>query len=72
MKQVTIKDFLTDNQIEKCIEIYKKYPDYQRAKGIAELVISPNIEKINKKLKQKNDPMYLAYAVCFILSQEEK
>lgn len=62
MKQVQIKDFLTEEQLLKAAHLGK-------AKQICEQIIKPNIEAINKKLGQENDPMYLAYAVEYIVTR---
>lgn len=62
MKTTTIDHFLTRSQIAECRKL-------KQAKEIAERVIKPNLEAINAKLGQENDPMYLAYAVEYVLTQ---
>jgi hypothetical protein len=62
MKQVALSDFLTDKEIQQAIRL-------KTAKEIESKIISPNIDRINKALKQENDPRYLAYAVSFAISQ---
>lgn len=69
MKQVTLLDFLTEEQITKAVEIYKAGG---RAEFICAELIAPNIEEINKKLGQENDPMYLAYCCEYVLSKVVK
>lgn len=64
MRQITIDQFLNETQINKAIEL-KKAPD------ICKVIIEPNLESINEKLGQKNDAMYLAYAVEYVVSQLE-
>ena len=64
-KMVTIGDFLTWAQVRKCEKL-------KTVKAICKEVIVPNIETINRKLGQKNDPMYLAYMVEFAISVAEK
>ena len=65
MKQVTIKDFLTDDEIRFALKLHTAY-------DICEQVIKPSIRRINRDLGQENDPMYLAYAVEYALSQYRK
>lgn len=55
-KTMLIGDFLTDAQLKRCAEL-------GNAKDICREVMEPNIEDINRKLRQENDPMYLAYMV---------
>ena len=58
-----ISDFLTKDQIKQALKL-------RTAKSIRDEVIIPNIEEINKKLGQENDPMYLAYACEYLFSKE--
>lgn len=68
MKQITLPDFLTDEQIEKARELYMAgTPGFARA--VKDLLIEPNIEEINRKLGQENDPMFLAYAVEYVFNE---
>ena len=62
--QVTINQFLTESQILKAKRL-------NNAKDICKEVIEPNIDSINQKLGQENDPMYLSYAVEYVLSTLE-
>lgn len=64
-KKLVITDFLTKAQIKQAMR-------YETAREICEHVITPNINEINMKLCQVNDPMFLAYAVEYILSQARK
>ena len=65
-RMVTLSEFLTDEQMKRCLELY---PDRKR---IRDEVIAPNMETINKKLGQENDADYLAYAVVFVIGQVAK
>jgi hypothetical protein len=65
MRNITLKDFLTDREILRAMEL-------KTAKEICEHVIKPSIERINRTLGQKNDPMYLAYAVEYAITQARK
>lgn len=62
MKTISIGDFLTDNQIKEAEKL-------GRAKDICEKITKPNIKEINDKIGQENDPMYLAYAIEYALTQ---
>lgn len=65
MKKVTLPDFLTDREIRLAMSI-------GNARDICEQIIKPSIARIDRDLGQKNDPMYLAYAVEYALSQYRK
>ena len=65
-KTVTIGQFLSDDEIKRAFK-YK-----ENAKEICEHIIKPNIDKINRKLGQENDPMYLAYMVQYALTLSSK
>lgn len=65
VKRVTINDFLTWDEILQA----QKLKD---AEPICEEIIKPNIDRINRILKQQNDPMYIAYAVEFVINQTKK
>lgn len=56
MKQATLKDFLTDREIRRAMEL-------QNARAICQEIIKPAIARINRALGQENDPMYIAYVV---------
>lgn len=73
MEQITIKDILTDEEIERAKELYREFKDTGLfAKEILGELILPNIERINEHIGQENSPLYLAYAVEYILQQNEK
>lgn len=65
MRRITLKDFLTDREILRAMEL-------KTAKEICEHVITPGIDRINRTLGQKNDPMYLAYLVEYAITQARK
>lgn len=70
MRTITLPDFLTPAQINKAKALYRLHKTTGRfATVCAELVIQPNIEQINNKLGQENDPKYLAYACEAVFSQ---
>lgn len=73
MKQMTLKDFLTEREIQYCIYLSTASNDRTRgvplARLICEEVIKPSINRINRTLGQQNDPMYLAYAVEYAITQ---
>ncbi len=69
MKTVTIGDFMTPlmlRQSKKLIDITTDSSKW--AELIDHQVITPNIEIINEKLGQLNDPRYLAYAVLLAIT----
>lgn len=69
-KQVTLADFLDGQQIDDAISIWRR--SETPAKEIADKVIAPNIGKINLKLGQENDPLYLAYMVEAVFNETSK
>jgi hypothetical protein len=69
-KTVALPQFLTAAQIYEAENLYKVHGD-RAVKQIQAQVIEPNMAVINAKLGQENDPMYLAYAVVYVLSQAE-
>lgn len=64
-KTVTLADFLTEEQIGKVAVLRTCEP-------ILKEVILPNIDEINKKLGQENDPKYLAYMCEYVVSMASK
>jgi len=64
MQNLSLKDFLTETDIQRCIELTS-------AQDICAHVIAPNIDRINATLGQKNDPMFLAYAVLYAKTQSK-
>lgn len=67
--RLTLKDFLTEKNIQDCIKIYGTDYAGNSVKRIKNEVILPNLETINKKIGQENDATYLAYAVYYVLSK---
>lgn len=67
MKQATLKDFLTDSEIRRAMEL-------KQARAICEEIIKPALARINRALGQENDPIYIAYAVeyALLLARESK
>jgi hypothetical protein len=71
-KQITLPDFLTEDQIDSALAIYREHKGTGNvAKLIASKVIEPNMKTINEKLGQENDAMYLAYACEYVFGETE-
>ncbi len=64
MNRTTVTAFLTGEEIEHAKAL-------RHAKLICDEIIQPNIDRINKALGQRNDPMYLAYGVEHVVAQME-
>ena len=64
-RTVVLSEFLTPQEIARCVEL-------TNARAIRDEVIAPNLERINKKLGQTNDAMYLAYAVEYVITQSQQ
>lgn len=60
-KPIKITKFLSKSQIKEA------YRHRENVLKIRDHIIKPNIEEINHKLKQENDPLYLAYVVQYVL-----
>lgn len=69
-KQLTLGDFLTDDQIAQALTIWRR--SRAPARQIADDVIKPNMAEINRRIGQENDPMYLAYACEYVFNETEK
>lgn len=61
MKSVTLKDFLTPDEIEEARML-------KHAREIKKKIVDPNLKRINAALGQQNDPMYLAYMIEYVVS----
>lgn len=69
MKSITLPDFLTAEQIEAAHQLFKTATPGTFATKCAEQIIAPNLDEINRKTGQANDPKYLAYACEFVFGQ---
>lgn len=71
MKTTTITAFLTHAQIEEALSVARaaKARGQTPVGAICKRVIEPNMVEINRRLGQENDPMYLAYAVEYVLTR---
>jgi hypothetical protein len=67
-RHIAITDFLTEAEIKRATELYKKLNGTGKyAATVDAEIITPNMERINKALGQENDSRYLAYAVEFVM-----
>jgi hypothetical protein len=70
MKLIRLHDFLSEEEIMLAAQIWRgewTTDGKTYAQRVADLIIKPNLERINKALGQENDPMYLAYCVEYVL-----
>lgn len=79
MRQITLTEFLTEDEIQLSVDLWKEYQELQLeptaasyALAVCNRITRPNIARINKALGQENDPMYLAYAVGHIMTTVEQ
>jgi len=70
-KTMTIDQFLTKEQIDQAHTLYRKCKRDVRSPAhmICEEIIKPNIQVMNKKLGQANEPMFLAYSVQYVFDE---
>jgi hypothetical protein len=66
-KAVRLHDFLTSSQIRAAIRIWV-HDRYHFHERVLDEVITPAMPDINRKLKQENDPRYIAYMIEFVFS----
>jgi len=60
MRYMTVSRIFTDEQILEALKL-------QKASTIYELLIMPNIDEINRRSGQENDPMYLAHILASVI-----
>lgn len=68
-KQITLGDILTDSEIERAKALYLSAARGTFAKRCANEIIGPVLARIDEALGQKNDALYMAYAVEYAISQ---
>lgn len=68
MKQVTMREFLTAEEVDAAVKLYTYHrPAFH--KRCRDEIIKPAIDRINRDLGQENDPDYLVYAIEAVLSR---
>jgi hypothetical protein len=72
MKEATINQFLTEEQIQQASDYVLMGDAGNAVNAIETDIIRPNMAEIDRRLHQKNDPRYIAYAVYWVLSQLRK
>lgn len=72
-KMIAITDFLTPAELVQARQMMKPHltGTYTKsyAQRVREVIIEPNIERINKALGQENDAMYLAFVVEYVMTK---
>jgi len=68
MKQVTMREFLTSDEVDKVVRLYT-YHRHAFHDRCRDEVIKPVIDRINADLGQENHPDYLVYAIESVLSR---
>jgi hypothetical protein len=64
-KTMSVGEIFSQSDLVRAQELY---PD---ARAICEQVIRPQLEEINRRVGQENDPMYLAYALVYLFDSLE-
>jgi hypothetical protein len=68
MKQVTMREFLTSEEVDKAVSLYTYHrPAFHNR--CRDEIIKPVMDRINADLGQENDPDYLVYAIEYVLSK---
>lgn len=67
---VTLMTFLTKDQIDAALALWRR-PHMERLfhSDVRREIVEPNIEEINRKLGQKNDPDFIAFAIEYVFMQ---
>ncbi len=71
MKTFSIPDVFTEAEIQHAQNIFTSFPDHLIAGEIEKKVVQPAIIRIEKKLGQAMDSMYVAYAFYYVLSKSQ-
>ena len=69
MREMKINDFMTDDMVDEAIRLYRT--SRSRHLALVEL-LKPHMADIDRKVGQKNDVNYLAYAVEYAISVAEE
>jgi hypothetical protein len=70
MKAVAIGDFLTESQLRQAMGYCETLHGPAVHTAIRDNVIAPNMDEINRKIGQENDPDFLAYAIEHVYNVE--
>jgi hypothetical protein len=72
MKTMKLGDVLTAEELKGAQDLFLEADSTGQspAHHIAEKIIKPNIERINRATGQENDPGYLGYAIEFAFRSE--
>jgi hypothetical protein len=60
-----MEKIFTAEQLQKITELFS---DEDAVRRIHAEVILPNLDQINERTGQQNDPMYIAYACVYVMS----
>ncbi len=69
-QMVSLSDFLTDSQIAAAVKIAQDYAadPTKMVNKLEKDIMIPNIEQIDRKLGQKNNPRFMAYMAAYVFS----
>jgi hypothetical protein len=73
IKTASIADFLNEEEMKLAISMYRN-PVLGKtfASRIRDELIDPNMDRINCSLGQENDPLYLAYAIEYVMMKADQ
>jgi len=69
MKKIGLSDILNVEEVVAAIKMYRDARPGTFSEKCAEEIITPVLERINKKLGQAYHPLYLAYCVEYVFMQ---
>jgi hypothetical protein len=68
VRYINVTEFLTEDEIQLAARMWtENQKNY--AMRVCERLLRPNIRRINAALGQENDPMFLACAIEFVLTE---
>jgi hypothetical protein len=70
--KIAIEELLTDAECKRVWKLYHECDGGTFARRCADEILSPIMQRINAVTRQKNDPLFVAYALEYALAMETK
>lgn len=71
MKQVTIAELFTDNEIKAAVKLHAECKPGEFNRRVVEQLVRPIMPRINKATGQENDERYIGYMLEFAIAQSK-
>jgi hypothetical protein len=69
-KTVSIDELFTPDELAQALAIWRRLET--PAHEICEKVVKPNMARVNTKLDQENNPLYIAYMIEYVFNETER